>query len=205
MYTGAGKGETIAYRAGGWNLDPEPEYIKVLKEIGVKIDSSGFKGGMMSVDRHTFDYSGLFSNQGYWPTPENTIQKKGNGGLMEIPIYSLNFDPFRKFMILNRMRERMKSITYTASSGKKDLSTVLREMYFLFRSWIKWDMCKLNAKEMMMFLNKAKDDGIVPLVMIGHTKDFVLPDEFNEFLKKASGSHEFMTFKEIHSIIKDSE
>lgn len=196
--------EVIAYRAGGWNLDPEDIYINILKEIGIKIDTSSVKGAVMKSGKHGYDYRKLPSNVGYWWTKGDSIREIGKTGenLIEMPIYALNFNPLspKRVKIMKTMNDKVKDVDYGHGGGG---SYGLKEIYYSVTSSIKWDFCKLSSDQMEFFYRKAlsldREYETVPLVMIGHTKDFNNSTELDKFLKNfnAKFENEFHTFRDV--------
>jgi len=78
--------------------------------------------------------------------------------------------------------------------------------------FLKWDISKLSYKEMMRFLEYAiktydYENYEIPLVMIGHTKDFFNDKNFEKFIKTTKERYEsddisrFTTFADFNKII----
>ena len=62
---------------------------------------------------------------------------------------------------------------------------------------LKWDFCKQTSKEMIEFLKIAlrNYDYLqyeIPLIMIGHSKDFFNSREFEKFLREVQSSTNFL-------------
>jgi len=170
------------------------------------------------------------SNIGWREVPENTIKPMKNLGLnthslsdktpdnkkgywemgnevYEFPIHSkassyLEFLDIRKLFtyfyiwshtdvkILNNDKKRKKDKT---KDGKD------------FRS--KWDFSKLTVEEMKDYLDLAKErydhkEHEVPLVMIGHTKDFFNRKNFERFLKMVKNSENQVRFETMNGFIE---
>ncbi len=80
-----------AFRAGGWNLLPERDLLKVLANEGIWIDSSIFKGGRLKTGIHGFDYTNVPRNINWWIDPDMGIEHEaqmGDGTVFEMAIGS---------------------------------------------------------------------------------------------------------------------
>jgi len=147
------------------------------------------------------------SDKGYWKIDDSSIY--------EIPIFTVQKNYYKLFSLW-----RMFSIFYLwlyspPSFFKKqnhDSEKMQNEKGKLF---LKWDISKLSYKEMMSFLEFAiktynHENYEIPLVMIGHTKDFFNDKNFEKFLKISKEKYEndhilrFTTFADFKNIISDN-
>lgn len=197
------KYECIAFRAGAWCIQPEKNVIRAMKDVGIKVDTSVFKGGYTNNGEY-YDFRNVVNNYGYWWTKEDNICQEGDKGknIIEIPIYALvqpfilNFKWTKLMWILKtKMIIKNKNFNYYAKQGKN--KNLKKNFKILFEKYpIKWDFCKLNHNDLYLYLqkiiinekNNSYDLGI-PVVMIGHSKDFFNERNFDAFLKKVKRNY----------------
>lgn len=189
----------IAFRAGSWSMMPTSNIYNALVNAGIQIDSSVFKWGILSTKYMNYDYSNAHSNLFPWFFCSSDINKICNdygkeGKCLEIPIYAENQIGFR-FLTRKRISllPKINSIMIDKSS-KDDLASSLsifeKKVKMLFKKTSKkFDFCKCTLNEMKMMTknilksNKTYDNGYLPVVSIGHSKDFIYKKDFEKFLK----------------------
>lgn len=177
----------LVYRAGNWLMTPTEKMGRALTRLGIKIDSSLFKGGY----QHStgLDYRQAPKNLFYWKFSENINKPDLAGSLFEIPIYTKMLPIWK---VLNGKRFNIEK--KAANSGslteifKKRLLDVLN-----FRFPVKFDLCRLSYNELISFaeelinLDAQSPELYKPIVLIGHTKDnpdFDIITRFLDFLDK---------------------
>ena len=209
--------ECIAFRAGGWCIQPEKDIIKAMKKVGILADTSVFEGGYVN-NRAYYDFRDVVKNYGYWWTKEDNICQRGEKGknIIEIPIYSLSRPLISNFkwtmlrVMLRISKEDKKSNNQAKQEKSINYKKILKN---LFKNYpLKWDFCKLSYKDMYKFLTEAvKKECLsnekleIPLVMIGHSKDFFNDKNFEKFLNEVdeSISKKFVKFYTFSSVIKN--
>jgi len=170
----------------GW-IEAPKNTLKPMEKLGLKIHSLS-------------DTCKKNDNLGFW--------KLFNSQVYEIPIYSIQEKYYKSF---NARRMFTLSYIWTHSPPKRrrrysktqSKQTSLKNKHY--RS--KWDFSKLSYKEMINYLDQAirkydykKYD--IPLVMMGHTKDFFNYKNFERFLETTTNEYvnkgiaRFTTFKE---------
>ena len=214
--------ECIGFRAGGWCIQPEKDVISAMKDVGIKVDTSVFKGGYENSSESFFDFRNANNNWGYWWTTNDNINLVGERGenIVELPIYA-NF----KWGISNvKLTKLLTTIRREYEQGRNpyqfqkrsDTKNKLRLVKRLFKKTpIKWDFCKLSAREMKNFLdivieNNRRSRGssiCIPVVMIGHSKDFFNQKEFEKFLKTCDKNYprELIRFSTLQTIVHKIE
>jgi hypothetical protein len=208
-----------AFRAGGWRIQPEKNIILAMKEVGLKVDTTVFKGGFEKSDIVDFDFRNAEKNFGYWWTKNDNLNRLGKKGenIIEMPIYTINksilnyYRLTNLFITIKRISSRGFNPYENNYNDSKNIRYYLNN--YIFNSVpIKWDFCKLSKKQMIKFLlesikNSNYENKVTPLVMIGHSKDFYIKKNFEEFLKyvsrKFSGNN--LNFSTISSTVKDIE
>lgn len=100
----------IAFRAGGWCLQPEKDLIKSLKKIGINIDTTVYKNGYLKTETHYFDYRGVPDEPNWWINPQNGLGEKSNADL-ENNIYEVCIGSYSKkpyiyyYKVINKIRK----------------------------------------------------------------------------------------------------
>ncbi len=197
-----------SFRAGAWCIQPEEEILQSMKKAGILADTSVYKNGVAD-DRSYYDFRQARKNYGYWWTTRKNICRVGKPGqnIIEIPIYSVD-RPFPSLITPTRISTVLARRRLYRSLQKN--SPVVKRRTQSFPKIhptipIKWDFCNLNAKELlwMLRLRKAQLDTNkkVPLVMIGHAKDFFNDQELFDFLTIVSTDYmdqlSFTTLSEV--------
>ena len=83
----------IAYRAGGYSLQPHSELVRTLRENGILIDSSVCRHLYVESAANKYDYRKVPSKMNWWLTPDQELTYEGcysEGGLYEVPVCSDN-------------------------------------------------------------------------------------------------------------------
>ncbi|MCK4852460.1 MAG: hypothetical protein KAS86_05020 [Candidatus Omnitrophica bacterium] len=186
------KCNTVRFTGSRW-IEAPPGTHAALEKSGIKAHSLA-------------DYCPDENRKGYWP-----LGSKGK--VWEVPIYSVELPKYRMFALtrivpalyrysVDRSPDfRKKARAAAVSSGHGFLAGLFRDTYKQ-----KWDFCKQSAAEMVEFLEAGlrrydHRNNEVPLVMIGHSKDFLSDREFERFLRITakrylpSGDVKFSTFQ----------
>ena len=172
----------FSFRAGNWLFQPTETLAKVLAVHGVQVDSSVFKGGLQR--NHGLDYRSACKNGYYWRFTEDVNKHDEDGQLMEFPTYSMMV-PFWKMVTLKRVAKSRK----TPSSSLRGLEKFKRYLDFLrFRYPLKMDFCRMSLNELTEMMDilihedQENPTSLRPIVVIGHTKDFIDFEVVEEFL-----------------------
>jgi hypothetical protein len=201
----------IAFRAGGWQMQPTTNIVRALIDNGIKIDTSVFKNGKRG-GTNSFDYSLAHHSLLPWHVDENEIcQMNQEGRLIEIPIYSEQ-RYITSFVSLNRMyrlaaqtNSRLKvknpmtvekinlnnSREYQNNLNSSILSPLKSKIYKMFKIPFnkypfKMDYNQCTGRQLIRgLLNAEQDYGDlnidIPFVIIGHSKIFT---KYNEHTLK---------------------
>jgi len=207
----------LAFRAGGWCIQPSQEIIAAMKTVGLVADSSVVKGAL-SRGRARFDFSAAPRNFGYWWTSHRDVCEAGRPreNIVELPILAFPGRPLstlsvRKSLHYLRTRSRLGKARAATPASKHDAPRIgSRDIFRRFANGypVKWDLCKLSGRELLRFYERAArhartgTDGEtrIPLVMIGHTKDLFSCRHFEAFLRlaceKQAGRFQFATLQD---------
>lgn len=177
----------IAYRAGSWSMMPTESIFDALTMAGIKIDSSVYKWGKLDTELMKYDYTDAYSNIHPWFFRKEDVNKvcetKSDGlKCLEIPIYTerklgISFLTIKRILLMQKVR----SVIIDNSSGTtnhKLIKRLVKQFELLFRRRAKkLDFCKCSFREMKKMIvnivNKNSIDRYLPVVAIGHSKDFI--------------------------------
>ena len=117
-------------------------------------------------------------------------------------LFKLNYNRVKNFLL----SRQSASDNFSRKGVRKGWLGKLQ--YFLHREAFTFDFCLLSLRQMKAFYSEAielkRDKTEVPLVLIGHSKNFLFPDTFKRFvgyaLSKGAG---FMTLSDVKSIIEE--
>jgi len=162
----------FSFRGGTWIMQPTPTVGAVISELGVKVDSSVFKGGR-SRDLG-FDYRPSLKNGPWWRFSKDVNLPDSRGSLIEIPIFT-EMKPF--WTMLTRKRVGVQSRNITAGNGEKCATRWLDFMRWRYPK--KFDYCRMAEAEMKAVvdriceIDRLSPERYNPIVTIGHSKDLV--------------------------------
>jgi len=134
------------------------------------------------------------NEKGFWPLDANNT-------IFEFPIHSLEAPKYKIFTFKRIMtslyrkkyvRDESLGTTYNKNKYENKLTRFMN--LFTEKYDLKWDFCKQSSKKMIKFLEIGMSrynyrDHEVPLVMIGHSKDFFNEKEFGKFLEKCKSRY----------------
>lgn len=208
--------ECLVYRAAMFWGQPSGELIRGLQKAGMAADSSVIRGWHETAPVPT-DYRHAVAAAGCWWTHAEDISQAGPIGahVIEFPIYSrlqpyvCNFK-WTKLCATLRRRQQEKSNTnghgmMEARQSTEPVGQILRRLGTL-QPW-KYDFCKLSANDMIRGLRRLMKDVSVegdghdiPVVWVGHSKDFWNDRNLAAFLRfvkeEGAGRVRFSTFGE---------
>ncbi|MBI9016864.1 MAG: hypothetical protein JEZ07_06335 [Phycisphaerae bacterium] len=188
-----------AFRAGGFYAQPAGDVIKAIKQVGLIADSSVVQG--MHIEKPwQLDYRSAQSNLGYWWTAADDLNCSGAEleNILEFPVFSqpkpyiYNFK-WPKLRAALKRRELENNdphtgLAYGAKStpGAGSIIKKLRSVHPMT-----FDFCKLSSSNMLSTLkeivnNNDHKNKIIPLMMIGHCKDFWNDKNLDKFLSQVS-------------------
>jgi hypothetical protein len=189
----------LSFRAGNWLFQPTHTASEVLAELGIKIDSSVFKGGVQR--RHNLDYRPARKNGYYWRFDSDVNVAAPAGRWLEVPVYAEMVPSWR--MLTAKRLSFSGNLGMTGPSAGNRLQRVLD--FARFRYPLKLDFCRMTLDELTSVTRRViKKDGqkpaeYKPIVLIGHTKDLTdLPtvDAYLSFL--AENRVRISTFAEVY-------
>lgn len=197
----------MAFRAGGWQMQPSTNIVRALIDNGIRIDTTVFKNGNRR-GTNSFDYSSAHHSLLPWPVDENEIcQMNQEGRLIEIPIYTEQryitsfISPNRMYRLAaqtnSRLRvknpmtmEKINSNNFRKNQNNLNssfLSSLKSKFYKVskipFNKYsFKMDYNQCTGKQLINGLLNAekkcsKTNIDIPFVIIGHSKTFTRYNE----------------------------
>lgn len=217
--------ECLVYREAMFWGQPSELLVTGLKRVGLAGDSSVVKG-LYETNPVPTDYRQAESASGYWWTRADEISLRGPTGehIVEFPVwsrmrlYASNFKGTKlRVSLKRRCVERASANGHGMMEARKSrdsLGTILRKLGSF--QPMKYDFCKLSARDMIRGLRQAVEDheGVenglgTPLVMLGHSKDFWNDRNLAAFLEfvraECAGSVRFSTFGELTEMILERD
>jgi hypothetical protein len=199
--------ECVCFRAGGFYAQPSRDIIIAMKRVGLKADSSVVRGYRTTVPFEV-DYSHVETIQAVWWTTDTELVVEGKPGenILELPVssqmepYWNSFKPAKLRAALRRRQiERASNKGHTNGRGVSSIPSpgaVLKKM--LTKHASTFDFCKLSCQNMLERIRGFDDHHQQPVVMIGHSKDFVNDRHFDGFLAAVarSGTVRFASMSE---------
>lgn len=185
------------YRAGGWCAQPFTPVAEAMKKVGIRYDSSVFKGGKNTTSPYQYDFTDT-PKASHWRFTEDPAVFDSEGAFTEIPIASMNYSPlfFWKLFVLGRLNPGQhkpigNGLPAKGGGSKKDLLT---RSHHLCVSADGYFSTQLNRA-----LRKAQRANEPFMVVIGHPKaltPFGL-HTLEAFIAQHQRNHEFVTLSSI--------
>jgi len=197
----------VAFRAGGWCVQGAPELLQTLKSCGIRLESSVAPGLYSNAPGAWFDFRNAPA-RAWWPVEDDVLRvTHSSDSLLEVPILTGRYARLAHLRELVARRRAPTLATgcrggYAGPAGERG-----RIMYKLDRvaalGQTMLDLSTLPAARMIALVEQwlelhADASTPVPLVAIGHTKNFTRASarEFEAFLGWASrrADIQFSTF-----------
>lgn len=191
-----------AFRAGSWCIQPEGEVLTAMKMNGFGIDSTVAPGVLLDNNITYYDFTSAPRTLPQWQISTKVCEPDAEGPITEIPIFSSVMGTAPRLMFLNQRRKRGLKAKAPGCQGAPADATLasVRKPGKLERILTKlqsghrmFDFCVASFEEMCFFANAARHkykealtQGDVPLVAIGHPKNFDNGPELQRFLSWVS-------------------
>ena len=223
--------ECIAFRAGGFHIQPSRHVIAAMKAVGLLMDSSVVDGLYEKNPMWYCDFRDAVSNYGYWWTSEDDVCRSGSEyeQILELPVYStrqlyltnLRWSKLHAELKRRKLESRYRSTIRQAGGIRSTykITEILQKLASMHPVTV--DFCKMNARSMIKAVeeviltnNHSNDETerIIPIVLIGHSKDFWNDKQLNDFLSameshsRSKGEIKFGTFSDVaEELIKASD
>jgi hypothetical protein len=198
------------FRAGGFYNQPSRNIISAMKKIGLRADSSVVKGYKINTPFEV-DYSYVETDKTIWWTTDTEFTEEGLPGenIIELSVSS-RMEPYWKNFKKTKLRATLKrwraeKAAHGNHSSNKKISSIpgyhsvlkklLRKCPSIF------DYCKLSSKDMLRRIKECTKYQKQPIVMIGHSKDFINDSELDRFLDSLCKS-ENVTFQNMSEYVQ---
>lgn len=209
--------QCIAFRAGGFCLQPEGELLRSLSDHGIVIDSSVCKGAKSDTGIHFYDYKDMPKETNWWMCAASGIKQavsEGDGEIYEIPVGTLQNKIFKCFLI--KYPKKLKLEPFKGKQTPESLYDRSKCRVFLGKLKRLWndpvlftfDTLHYEALEKMLVYYREKNrntDAVISL--IGHPKfgceaSVENLGAFIDLVKRKYEDVEFVTMKDIYKNLK---
>ncbi len=204
----------IAYRAGGYSIQPHSELVRALRENGVFIDSSVCRHQYIKSNANNYDFRKLPRKMNWWLSPDKDFSYEGtvdDGGLFEVPMCGDKNSMFKRLFVKDR--EIIPSVPRKGSYvklnlPKRNIIGRLRHILNYNKTFALASFDSMPPERMFETMKKierkydtAHND--VYISIIGHPKlcnEYVL-NGMEKFIKTTScyrDRFEFITFRQLY-------
>ncbi len=201
------------FRAGGFSVTPSTEITKVLIKLGFIADSSVIPGGYLNNEYFYYDFRSCRIDKPYWFTNQELhIENPEQSGLIEFPVYALNKRRITKYDLQRiKVASKNKSTNLNKIKGKvgKESTFLGKIKYFFEKEMLCWDFCLFSSHKMNAYFTEAfnrrknSKESLYPVILLGHSKEFLHPKSFKAFIEHHLENINFYTLSELVQCIKD--
>ncbi len=180
---GGAVADVTAFRAGGWCIQPSATLVETLVRAGIRIDSSVAPGIWNATQLDWYDFRASPAPRSHWPVNGDVTRPADQGTFMEVPISVGRFAWSKRITGIIRQKTAGPAFpdgcigTYGSMHSRRERLTS-RLSKLLTARWAMLDYCRLNESDLMSVVDQrkvwARSEGVrnVPIVAIGHSKDF---------------------------------
>ncbi len=194
----AGPAAAIAYRAGGWVIQPFARLGRALADAGIRIDSTVYAGGRNDSAVQPFDFERA-PRKSRWRFDADPLVEKADGAFLEVPIASRRLGPdfFWRFAWAKKLGGRRHRAFGDGEALPMERASLARKLLAPSTSVVSLDGYKAS------FLAAAADDyrrrQMEDFCVIGHPKALTpySLERMDDFLATKRGG-EVTTFAAYH-------
>lgn len=195
--------KTIAYRAGGWCIQPFEQIQDVFESSGLIYDSSVVPGMRFQAGVYDVDFTEAPRNKDFWPFTHDPCVVDEAGLFRELPISSVRYNPLFYWELylrgkMNKARHRFVGDgTFIPQPGRK-WETLTKSQ------WNHASCDGFYASRMTKITREFQNAGQENLVFIGHPKgmtEFSF-DALEKYLQKFQNKLNFQTFTKFHAALR---
>jgi peptidoglycan/xylan/chitin deacetylase (PgdA/CDA1 family) len=195
--------KTIAYRAGGWCIQPFEQILDVFESSGLMYDSSVVPGMRFQAGVYDVDFSEVPKNKGVWSFHSDPCTIDENGKFIELPISSVKYNPLFYWELY--LRGKMNKARHQFVGDGSFIPQPGRKWETLTKS--QWNHASCDgfyASRMAKITREFQKSGREHLVFIGHPKGMT---EFSfgaleNYLEKHQNKLSFQTFTKFHAALR---
>lgn len=167
----------IAFRAGGWAIQPGRTVLAELQRLGVRIDSSVAPGMRNRQRSDWFDFRGA-PGRPSWRVDTDVCMPAPQGPTLEVPIAVGRIGRLLHARMLAQRRGSIapgcRGLYDSGASVWQKLHGLMGKLERIGRSMLDFSTLETHAMAVVAqdWLARWPSDPAVPLVAIGHTKNF---------------------------------
>lgn len=186
----------IAFRAGGWSIQPESKILETLFDNGVVVDSSVVKNSFSGKGKIEFyDYRNCPKSDFWSISPYshiNTISTSQKKSIIEIPVYTINGVGITFYKILNAIKRRF--MPHKRKNQKKGISCLGKKTKFQRFKSLLFEPIRFsldNPEHISLYLktikrlSKKRKNSIVCMYFHPKLLDDSAINEFEHFIDEA--------------------
>ncbi len=187
-----------SFRAGGWCIQPFSHISEVMKEQGIRYDSSVFPAGKILTGEYSFDFSKAPKNRGRWKFSDDECVPDDKGYFTEIPIATHRYSPtfywelYAWGRIYPSTHKFIGDGNYIPQPGRrKELLTSFSWNHASFDGYYSKKMKEICE----IYLKENRSD----LVYIGHPKGMTEYSlrKIDHFIAEMKSKVQFTTFRDL--------
>ena len=183
---------TICFRAGGWAIQPSGPVLASLEKHAVKIDSTVAPGTMNLAKGDWFNFRAA-PLKPFWYT-EGDVLVESESGFLEVPIATAKLGRLQHIRCLRQSKKfggfargcvgsyKGPNSKVQSLAGKLSKLANLGTVMLDYSTMPAWALIEITRDYMTRF---SDTDGSIPIVAIGHNKNFSKwsEDNLHEFLE----------------------
>lgn len=184
----------IAFRAGGWCIQPFSVFEPLFRRHGIKVDSSVFCNGAFNSDQYSYDFkTAPFKDR--WRFTADPIKEQEEGDFTELPITSIFNSPlfYWRLFLLGRLFPN-----YHKPLGDGVPVAAPGQRFAMLTRWTynTVSVDGYNAGLLNRALHQQLKSGRSEMVIIGHPKALTRYGikAMDNFIARNNDRHEFTTF-----------
>ena len=194
--------ECIAYRAGGYGIQPNTEQIfSALLDAGFLIDSSIVPGMIADSNVNQIDFSQVPEEGNYFVSPSQGIQTGADNGVFEVPLLALRAGTARWVLAKNFLRKVTRyffkpkkprplgyaiQVSETKGEKKSARREIFDELKKVRRGWMMLELgddANLMVDATRKYISRTKRSGSDLFVSVSCHSKSTHPDLLNAFKK----------------------
>ena len=190
----------MAFRAGGWCIQPFPKFKTSFKKFGIIYDSSVYKGGTRTSTEYNFDFRSA-PDKTSWQFEDDPLIEKSGGSFTEMAMSAQMLSPlfFWKLFLLGRMNpEKHKYVGDGIPVGVKGYRKEILTRNTLHCASV--DGYFASQIETALNQTKKKNNGN-EFVILGHPKALTKYSlrKLESVILKLKNKNSITTFSKYHS------
>ena len=165
----------VAFRAGGWCLQPFSHIDQALYDVGIRVDSTIYTNGINYSSIQGFDFSSA-PERNLWLFDEDPLVESKGGRFLELPISDISVSPlfFWKFAFAKKMGGEVHKSFGDGGAIPMSKKQMIKLLTFPSTSVASLDGYKSTLLEKSYVYRKKKYGDKADLVFIGHPKSLTL-------------------------------